>query len=70
MKMLWDEAHAAVNALSSYDSLMPLYGHFTEPYPKFVIKFKAEEESDMVVVQNMALDPTILIRFCHMLNFH
>lgn len=60
VKMLWDEAHAAVNALSSYDSLMPLYGHFTEPYPKFVIKFKAEEESDMVVVQNMALDPTIL----------
>lgn len=60
VKAMWDEAHAAVNDLSSYDSLMPLYGHFTEPYPKFTIRFKTDGISDTVVVQNMALDPKVL----------
>ena len=31
----WDAAHEAVKKSSSYDSLLPLYGHFTEPYPRF-----------------------------------
>lgn len=60
VKAMWDEAHAAINDLSSYDSLMPLYGHFTEPYPKFTIRFKTDGISDTVVVQNMALDPKVL----------
>lgn len=60
VKTMWDEAHAAVNDLSSYDSLMPLYGHFTEPYPKFTIRFKTEGDSDTVTIQNMALDPRVL----------
>lgn len=33
--ILWESIHQAVNLSSSYDSLHPLYGHFTEPYPKF-----------------------------------
>ena len=58
LKMMWDEAHMAVNQLSSYDSLMPLYGHFTEPYPKFIISFDSKYEDETVVFQKLALDPS------------
>jgi DNA (cytosine-5)-methyltransferase 1 len=33
--VLWDSIHHMVSMNSSYDSLHPLYGHFTEPYPQF-----------------------------------
>lgn len=36
--MLWDCIHSAVARSSSYENLQPLYGHFTEPYPKFTLK--------------------------------
>lgn len=57
IKMMWDEAHMAVNQLSSYDSLMPLFGHFTEPYPKFTISFKSKYDSEIVKFQELALNP-------------
>lgn len=57
LKRMWDEVHGAVNELSSYDSLMPLYGHFTEPYPKFVIEFKCDEKTMDIYYQNIALNP-------------
>ncbi len=57
VKAMWDEIHEAVNELSSYDSLMPLYGHFTEPYPKFVIDFKCGEQTPDIYYQNLALNP-------------
>ena len=60
IRYLWNEAHLAVNELSSFDSLLPLYGHFTEPYPKFSIKFESEIESKAIIIQKMALDPEIL----------
>ncbi len=60
VKQMWDEIHAAVNELSSYDSLMPLYGHFTEPYPKFTIQFTCEDEFVDVKYQKMALEPQTL----------
>ena len=56
IKMMWDEVHNAVNELSSYDSLMPLYGHFTEPYPKFTIEFNTDCGGDAVFFQKLALD--------------
>ena len=56
IKMMWDEVHNAVNELSSYDSLMPLYGHFTEPYPKFTIEFNTDWGGDAVFFQKLALD--------------
>lgn len=60
IKMMWDQVHIAVNDLSSYDSLMPLYGHFTEPYPKFIINFKCRFDSDTVYFQTLALDEQVL----------
>lgn len=35
---LWDSIHHCISLSSSYGSLQPLYGHFTEPYPKFNLK--------------------------------
>jgi len=56
IKFMWDEVHSAVAELSSYDSLMPLYGHFTEPYPKFSINFKTNYDSETIRFQKMSLD--------------
>lgn len=57
VKEMWDEIHSAVNDMSSYDSLMPLYGHFTEPYPKFDIIFICRYKTDIVKFQKKAIDP-------------
>ena len=34
----WDFIHKLISYSCSYESLQPLYGHFTEPYPKFSVK--------------------------------
>jgi DNA (cytosine-5)-methyltransferase 1 len=44
LHILWDLIHSAVDESSSYEGLLPLYGHFTEPYPKFRLKFHANRE--------------------------
>lgn len=46
---LWDSIHLAVSKSSYYDSLQPLYGHFTEPYPKFKLEvfFDGYFENDL-----------------------
>jgi DNA (cytosine-5)-methyltransferase 1 len=44
LHILWDLIHSAVDESSSYEGLLPLYGHFTEPYPKFRLKFDANRE--------------------------
>ena len=54
--LLWNEIHRAISEYTTYDSLMPLYGHFTEPYPKFVIKFEASVECESIEFQKTALD--------------
>ncbi|MDM7930896.1 DNA cytosine methyltransferase [Tabrizicola sp.] len=33
--IFWDAIHHAIEMSSSYEGLLPLYGHFTEPHPKF-----------------------------------
>lgn len=52
---LWNEIHRAVSEYTTYDSLMPLYGHFTEPYPKFVIKFYGSANNEAISFQRIAL---------------
>lgn len=32
---VWDAVHYAIGQSSSYEGILPLYGHFTEPHPKF-----------------------------------
>lgn len=39
---LWDSIHYCVSKSSSYEHLQPLYGHFTEPYPKFTIDIEID----------------------------
>lgn len=56
LNMLWDEMHFAVSEFTTYDSLLPLYGHFTEPYPKFIVNFETDLESPIIEFQNFALD--------------
>lgn len=42
LTVLWDEIHYIIKELSDYNSLLPLYGHFTEPYPKFKIIYNSK----------------------------
>ena len=53
--LMWNEIHRAVSEYTTYDSLMPLYGHFTEPYPKFVVMFNASAKSNSIEFQKVAL---------------
>ena len=55
LNILWDEIHNAIKDLTSYESLVPLFGHFTEPYPKFRITFESNSRSDEVRFQKAAL---------------
>ena len=54
--LMWNEIHRAVSEYTTYDSLMPLYGHFTEPYPKFIIKFNTTSQADEMQFQSIALE--------------
>lgn len=53
--LMWNEIHRAISEYTTYSSLMPLYGHFTEPYPKFVIKFESTIDNAEIAFQNIAL---------------
>lgn len=54
--LLWNEIHRAISEYTTYDSLMPLYGHFTEPYPKFVVSFDSSSDCETIAFQKIALD--------------
>lgn len=56
LTLMWNEIHRAVSEYTTYDSLMPLYGHFTEPYPKFIIKFDSSSDAEIIEFQRIALD--------------
>jgi DNA (cytosine-5)-methyltransferase 1 len=56
LTLMWNEIHRAISEYTTYDSLMPLYGHFTEPYPKFIIKFSSDSSNEAVEFQKIALD--------------
>lgn len=54
--LMWNEIHRAISEYTTYDSLMPLYGHFTEPYPKFIVKFESSLVGEAYEFQTIALD--------------
>jgi DNA (cytosine-5)-methyltransferase 1 len=62
VKYLWSEIHRAISELTTYDSLLPLYGHFTEPYPKFEIKFQTSSDSQVAFFQKLALEDSMLTK--------
>lgn len=62
VKYLWSEIHRAISEITSYDSLMPLYGHFTEPYPKFEITFDTSSDSQVAFFQRLALKDSMLTK--------
>lgn len=47
----WDFIHKIIDHSCSYESLHPLYGHFTEPYPKFKLKIvTSDNESSLSII--------------------
>ncbi len=56
LKAAWDEIHTAVRRYTSLNSLLPLYGHFTEPYPKFTIEFSHSVNSSLCKIQDIVLE--------------
>lgn len=45
----WDCIHKAVAQYTSYEDLSPLYGHFTEPYPKFLVNPSIDSTSTIAL---------------------
>jgi DNA (cytosine-5)-methyltransferase 1 len=45
VQILWESIHQVVNESSSYESIHPLYGHFTEPYPKFDLQLTVQNNN-------------------------
>jgi DNA (cytosine-5)-methyltransferase 1 len=41
--LVWDAIHRLIKRETSFESLHPLYGHFTEPYPKFRTIFSGRD---------------------------
>ncbi|MEM9921536.1 MAG: DNA cytosine methyltransferase, partial [Bacteroidota bacterium] len=62
IKYGWEAIHQLVDRSSSYESLLPLYGHFTEPYPKFRIRIKHDknEPSKLTDLLNKISDYSFL----------
>ena len=46
--LAWDFIHKIVDYSCSYESLQPLYGHFTEPYPKFSVQTFTSEPNNLI----------------------
>jgi len=65
LQYLWSEIHRAICEITSYDSLMPLYGHFTEPYPKFEVEYDTRSTSTAAQFQKIALSDTVLSKVHH-----
>jgi DNA (cytosine-5)-methyltransferase 1 len=43
--LVWDAAHRLIRRETTFESLQPLYGHFTEPYPKFTLSFEGKDRA-------------------------
>jgi len=52
--VLWDVVHLIVNNISSYEDLHPLFGHFTEPYPKFSFEISSDDEVGIIAFAKKA----------------
>ena len=69
LRLMWNEIHKAISEYTTYDSLMPLYGHFTEPYPKFIISFVSYASDEVVEFQKVALNEKYRTRILPFSNF-
>jgi DNA (cytosine-5)-methyltransferase 1 len=58
--LVWLEIHDAIKGITTYESLQPLYGHFTEPYPKFEISFDSNLKTDTAFFQKISIDVEVL----------
>lgn len=65
LDILWDSIHEAVNLSSSYENLQPLYGHFTEPYPKFRLRLSVKKLQQLTEHEQFIVD-----FFEKMVGFH
>lgn len=59
--ILWDAINDFIRKTTSYDSIEPLYGHFTEPYPRFSISIKSKIADDPLLhfISEIAIDKNI-----------
>lgn len=55
---VWDAIHYAVEQSSSYDGILPLYGHFTEPYPKFRLHVSVKFDEEVSKLEAKLCDLT------------
>ena len=55
LRIMWAQIHRLVSSISSYESLHPLWGHFTEPYPKFSISFQSSGNDLALDIQEFAI---------------
>lgn len=46
----WDAINHCIKTSTSYSSIEPLYGHFTEPYPKFKISIEIDRTKDKGII--------------------
>lgn len=62
LKYAWEAIHLLIEQNTSYESLMPLYGHFTEPYPKFktILELPKSEKSSLSKLLKKITDYTFL----------
>lgn len=62
---IWDAANEAISRASTYDSVHKLYGHFTEPHPRFVskLRFVNPALAKMNVLQESLESPDFLEKY-------
>lgn len=63
--VVWDAANEAISRASTYDSVHKLYGHFTEPHPRFIsrLRFVKPARSKLNVLQESIESPDFLARY-------
>ena len=63
--VLWDAVNEAISRASTYDSIHKLYGHFTEPHPRFSFKlrFLDPKASELNLLQIALESPDFLASY-------
>lgn len=59
LRHAWLLANEVIRANSSYESLQPLWGHFTEPYPKFVLNFDSSRDDAALKLQAFSFEKAL-----------
>lgn len=56
LRLAWQISNDVIRENSSYESLQPLWGHFTEPYPKFNLNFDSTRDDLALRLQTFAIE--------------